>query len=241
MRKMEPSAMEALSYQLSTAAKTPIRRSRRLGTGGRWTGSRHLAAARGIGERLGGDAHVLVLEPLGLAQIDVLDRVVRLGERELAARTVDGRLLHGGDQGVACTDIALDGAETGDQELAGVVALHGVDVGVAVDRALESCSEALVLGDVEAVGIVHRGLEPLRRLSLGLERAVREEARTDQRDGLAQARREVVLHEAHGAAAREEGVDDVGLDRADLRQQGLELDLREGQIKLALYLAAAGL
>src|SRR4029077_7394950 len=165
---------------------------RRLEPSAAWlTRSRHLAAARGIGERLHGDAGVLVLQALDLAQIDVLDRVVRLGERELASWTVDRGLLHGGDESIPRADIALDGAKPGDQELSGVVALHRVDIGLAVGRALECGAEALVLGNVEAVGVMQRGLEPLRGFALGLERAVGEEAGPHQRDGLAQARREI--------------------------------------------------
>ena len=43
--------------------------------------SRHLAAARRIGKRLDRDADHLVLLALDLAQVDVLDRVVRLRQR----------------------------------------------------------------------------------------------------------------------------------------------------------------
>src|SRR6186713_1340347 len=60
-----------------------------------------LAAARRIGKRLDGDAAELVVVALDLAQVDVLHRVARRRDRELAARAVDRDLAHRGAELVA--------------------------------------------------------------------------------------------------------------------------------------------
>jgi hypothetical protein len=76
---------------------------------------------------------------------------------------------------------------------------------------------------------VQRRQQALRRCALRFQRAVGQEARAHQRHHLAQAGGVVVLDELDRAAAGEEGEHDVGLLRRDLGQQGLELDVGEGQ------------
>src|SRR5260370_41775861 len=79
-----------------------------LRLGRRSKGSRHLAAARRVGQRLVGDGDDLVFETDDLAQVDVLDRVVRLRQGEPAARAVDLRGLHRTDQLLPGAGVALD-------------------------------------------------------------------------------------------------------------------------------------
>src|SRR5579864_7064069 len=106
----------------------------------------HLAASRGIGQRLYGDADEAVLEPLNPAQIDVLHRIMRFRQRELAARAIDLGLRHRGNQLFASPDIALHRGKASEQQLPGIIALHGVDIGVAGGRLFEGGAERLILG-----------------------------------------------------------------------------------------------
>jgi hypothetical protein len=80
-----------------------------------------------------GDAHQLVLLAVDLAQVDVLHRVVRLADRERAARAVDLGLLDGGGELGLLRDVALHRVQADAQHLRGVVALHGVDVGLQLE------------------------------------------------------------------------------------------------------------
>src|SRR6266850_7134770 len=67
-----------------------------------------LASSRGVFERLPGDADHLVVAFLGAAQVDILDRIVRLRHLPLAARAVDDRGLHRRDYRAPVTDVAPD-------------------------------------------------------------------------------------------------------------------------------------
>src|SRR6266498_3588825 len=67
----------------------------------------HLAAASRILERFPCDSNVLVLLAHALAQVAVLDRVVRPRHRPLAARAVDRHAFHRGDHRLRCLEVAL--------------------------------------------------------------------------------------------------------------------------------------
>src|SRR5262249_52685063 len=109
---------------------------------------RQRAALRRVGEAFYRDAGIAVFAGLHAAQIEILHRVVRLRERELAARAVDLGLLHRRDQLLARRGVSLDRGEASDQQLPRVVALHGIDIDLAAGRLLESGAEGLVPGVV---------------------------------------------------------------------------------------------
>src|SRR6185503_12358147 len=94
---------------------------------------------------------------------------------------------------------------------------------------------------VEAVAVMECREQALRRLALRIQRTVGEEARPDQRDRLVETRGGVILDELDRAAAGEKRVDDVGLQRCDLGQVRLELDLRKRERQLLDDLAPARL
>src|ERR1700710_2838609 len=70
-------------------------------------GALQLAAARRVGEVLHRDVHQLVLVADHTAQVDVLHGVVRLADREGAARAVDAGLLDRGGEFRLLRDVAL--------------------------------------------------------------------------------------------------------------------------------------
>jgi hypothetical protein len=86
---------------------------------------------------------------------------------------------------------------------------------------------------------VQRGEQALGGGALRLQRAVGQEAGAVQRDALLQAGCRIVLDELDRTAAGEEGEHRIGLGGGDLGQQGLEFDVREGQVQLLDDLAAA--
>src|SRR6188472_2881035 len=88
-------SLASLARYFARARLPPPSRKRPF-DGGAVNGRRdlHLAAGRRLRERLDGDAFELVLRSDDLAQVNVLHRVVRLRQRERAARAVDARLLH---------------------------------------------------------------------------------------------------------------------------------------------------
>ena len=92
------------------------------------------AARARVGEVLDNDADHLVLAALCLAQIDVLRDVLRRRHGYRPARRFDfgsaQRLVEVG----FVLDVALGGRQTNGEELRRVVALHGVDVGIAVEN-----------------------------------------------------------------------------------------------------------
>src|SRR5258708_12953010 len=83
----------------------------------------HVAAPRWILERLVGYSNHLVLRPHDLAQVDVLDRIVRFGERPGASWTVDPRLLERGDELVLLARIAAHGVQPANHHHPGALAL----------------------------------------------------------------------------------------------------------------------
>src|SRR5579864_2202306 len=111
---------------------------------------RHLAADGRIGKRLDRNADVAVLGALHLAQVEILHRVVSLGQGEAAARTVEHRLLHRAHQRIARLDVAFDRSDARDQQRTRVVALDRINVRVAARGLLERGAECLVLGELEA-------------------------------------------------------------------------------------------
>src|SRR5690606_4876051 len=95
-------------------------------------GASELAAARRVGQLPDRDVDHLVLLARHLAQVEVLHRVAGRGQRELAARTVDGGAAHGVAEGRLVGDIALHRLQAHLHQLRRVVALHGVYVGLHV-------------------------------------------------------------------------------------------------------------
>src|SRR5215471_18106316 len=89
-----------------------------------WRPSGHPAAGAGIADFLLGDANDGIVAVLDLAQIDILHRVVRLGEAPFSARTFELDLFHGADQGFRRADVALHLVHGPDQKLGRVVALY---------------------------------------------------------------------------------------------------------------------
>ena len=83
---------------------------------------------------------------------DMADRAARAVDLGGAQRLVEVGLV---------LDVALDGLEADGQQLRRIVALHGIDVGVAAGLVLEGLAEGGVLGIVEAVAVVQRRLDAL--------------------------------------------------------------------------------
>src|ERR1700687_324959 len=79
----------------------------------------HVAAPRRVLERLVRHPDHLVLGPDDLAQVDVLDWIVRFGERPGASWAVDPGLLQRGNELVLLARIAADGVEAGSQQQTG--------------------------------------------------------------------------------------------------------------------------
>lgn len=87
-----------------------------------------LAAARWILQRLPRYPNHLVVALLDAAQVDVLDGIVRLRHFPRAARAVDDGTFHRGDHRFLVADVALHLVQRLREQLAGVVALHRIDV-----------------------------------------------------------------------------------------------------------------
>ncbi len=191
-----------------------------------------------VGQGLHRHAADLVLAAVHLAQVEVLHRVVGLGEREHAARAVDLGGFHGLDDVRLARHIALHGIGAGGQQLRGVVALHRVHVRLELVGLGVVGAEGLVAGVGQAIGIVQRGFQPLRRRALGLQRAIGQEAGAVQRNLVLEPGRLPVLDELDRAAAGEEHEHGVRLERGHLGDQRLELHVRERQAQLLHDLAA---
>src|SRR5215813_11638961 len=103
------------------------RRERKSASSG---GSRllHVAAASRILERFLSYPDHLVLVAHDFAQVNILDRIVRLGQRPRATWTFDVRFLERGDQFILLGDITTDGVQTGAQQNTGVVALYRIHI-----------------------------------------------------------------------------------------------------------------
>src|SRR5260370_34747768 len=197
----------------------------------------HVAAPRWILERLVGYSNHLVLRPHDLAQVDVLDRIVRFGERPGASWTVDPRLLERGDELVLLARIAADGVQAASQQQTGVIALDGVDVCVALVSLRVGFAKRLVARGLKPIAIVQRRLQPLGRLALGFEDAVGQKTRSKERNFPLQSRRGVVLDELHRAGTGEERVHGCSFARSYRGEQRLEFDLRERHPQLLHHLA----
>ena len=109
-----------------------------------------LAAARRIGDVLHRHADDLVLLAFDLAQVDVVDRRVGLGERKGAARAVELRRFHCPHDVGTFRQVTLDGVGARDQQLRGVVALDRVYVGLDLVRLHVGRAERRVLRIVDA-------------------------------------------------------------------------------------------
>src|SRR5262245_47720910 len=232
--KTRPSWRPLRSCASSPGKSMPLSRGRRSTKAGPrlWrTGTvssrlGQLATGTGIRQIFGGNADHLVLAALGPTQVDVLRDVLRRRHGDGAARALE----LGGAQGFKeiglVLDVALDGLEPEGEQLGGIVALYGVDIGLTPGLVLEGLAEGGVLGVVEPIAVVQRRLHALRRGALRLERSLGQESRAAQ--GRFQAGRRVFLDELDRAAAGEEGADHVDAEAWDLRQQRLEIGLREG-------------
>src|SRR5262245_55526882 len=232
--KTRPSWRPLRSCASSPGKSMPLSRGRRSTKAGPplWrTGTvssrlGQLAAGTGIRQIFGGNADHLVLAALGPTQVDVLRDVLGWRHGDGAAGAVE----FGGAQGFIeiclVLDVALDGLETEGEQLGGIVALYGVDIGLAPGFVLEGLAEGGVLGIVDPIAIVQRRLHALRRGSLRFERSLGEEARAAQ--GCFEACGRVFLDKLDRPAAGEEGTDHVDAEAWDLRQQRLEIGLREG-------------
>lgn len=87
-----------------------------------------LAAASWVGQFFDGNFHNFVFVAFDFTQVDVLHRVARLGQGELAAWAVDLGSADCVAHSVFLADVAVDGFQAGVEHLSGIVALHGVDV-----------------------------------------------------------------------------------------------------------------
>src|ERR1700682_1747822 len=85
----------------------------------------HLATVRGIVERFPCDADHLVGVAFDAAQIDVLNRVVRLGHSPDSPRAVALSLAHRAVERLLITETAPDRGKAGGKEQRRVVSLHG--------------------------------------------------------------------------------------------------------------------
>src|ERR1700738_3381659 len=158
---------------------------------------RNLTAARGIIDACLRHRHQLVATVAYFAQIDVLNRVVRLVEGKRPARTVDPGSAHRGDHSIPRGEIATDGGKTNVKQRRTVEALYPINIAVLAGLGLEGLEERNVGGVIEIVGIMQRGLNTVGGLSLRLDGAVRKETRAVGRNGLVETRRRVVLDEFH--------------------------------------------
>src|ERR1700730_12589009 len=146
-------------------------------------GSRlHLATVRGIVERFPCDADHLVGVAFDAAQIDVLDRVVRLGHGPGPSWAVDLGLAQRAVERLLVTEAAPDRGQARGKEQRRVVSLHGVDIRLhAVSLAIR-VTKLLVFCVLDAVAVMQGRQQPLRRRALRLERSVSEKAGTVERD-----------------------------------------------------------
>src|SRR6185437_470166 len=109
--------------EAGTTAPAGIAREQVLGSG-------HPAAARRVFQRFPCDADHLVRIALDAAQVDILDRIVRLRHRPGPSRAVDLDLFQCAVQRLPVAEAALDRVEAAMEQQCGVVTLHGVDVGL---------------------------------------------------------------------------------------------------------------
>jgi hypothetical protein len=97
-------------------------------------------------------------------------------------------LLHRGGELGLLADVALHGRQADAQHLRGVVALHGIDVGLQLVGLGVGQAEGVVARRVQAVAVVQRGQQAVGIGALRFQRAVGQEAGAVQRNALLQAR-----------------------------------------------------
>src|SRR3546814_4443598 len=74
------------------------------------------------------------------------------------ARAVDGGGAHGAAHGIFLGYIALDGRKAGSQQLSGVIALYGIDVGLHLGVGFGVVfAESIVARRIQSVGVVQCG------------------------------------------------------------------------------------
>src|SRR3954466_7122942 len=100
----------------------------------RFTSRLYATASCRIFQRLPRYADHLVIALLHLAQINILNRVVRLGHFPLAAGTVDDSAFHGGNNGLLVGDVSFYFIQRLSQQQTGVKTLDSVDVGLGLIR-----------------------------------------------------------------------------------------------------------
>src|SRR3984893_5151396 len=99
------------------------------------------------------------------------------------------------------TGTALDRSETDRQQLAGVAALHRIDIGLAPGGLLVGGAKGLVLRQLKRIAVTQCRLQPLRGLALRRQCPVGQNAGTDQRDLVVEAGGRVVLDQFDGTPA----------------------------------------
>src|SRR3546814_10580859 len=89
------------------------------------------------------------------------------------ARAVDGGGAHGAAHGIFLGYIALDGRKAGSQQLSGVIALYGIDVGLHLGVGFGVVfAESIVARRIQSVGVVQCGEQALGSFALRLQGAV---------------------------------------------------------------------
>ena len=117
-------------------------------------------------------------------------------------------------QRLLVAQVALDGGRTLHQQLAGVIALDRVDVGLQPERLGVGQAELLVARGVERIAVVQGGDDAVGGGAGRVEHALGQEARAVQGDLALQSGRGVVADELGGAAAGKEAGHGVGLEAA---------------------------
>lgn len=120
-----------------------------------------------------------------------------------------------------------------------VTAVHW-NYAATTSRRKEGAAEIGVAFGFNAIAIVQCGAHTLGGWALGAERPFSEEARTNERYTVLEPSGSVVTHELHRAATSKEGAHRLNIQAGDLRQDRLEVVLRERQRQFADKLSAAG-
>src|SRR5438132_534445 len=189
-------------------------------------GSRlHLAAVRGIVERFPCDADYLVGVAFDAAQIDILDRVLRLGHRPNPTRAVDLFLLQRAVQSFLVPETAFDRGKAAGKQEARVVPLYCVHIGLHTVLFAIGVTELFVLGVLNPITVVQGRQQSLRGSALGFERSVGEKTAPVKRNLVLESRRGVIFGELDRAAASEKHKHRVGPERGNLGYKRRELDV----------------
>src|SRR5664279_1777108 len=200
--------------------------------------SDQLAAHRIVGDRRCGETEVIVLAAPQFAQVEILRRIVRGGQLERTARTVERCCCHRGVELRSFYDVTAHCLEADIEQLCRIPALHRKDIRRNFVGPLERFDEGLIFRIVEIADIMQHGLDSVTRgTSLSLD-AVGEKSGTPER--YSEFCRGIVLDEFECSTTREEDIDAIGLERCDFRKRRLELDIRERNRDILQYFALTG-